>query len=113
MYQIMEYIELLILSYFKNHSEEYSLQKLRSLLGISFSQLDEIIDEMISNGLLIYDDFILRISFEGRIKLMKSSMERYEQVSEIEIREQLLKEPWPIDKPYMVKRFSRKKWRNK
>lgn len=107
-----EYIELLVLTYFRDHTEEYSLSELREMIGVSLKQLDEIIDRMICEKKLIYEDSMLRISFDGRIMLMDSSMEDYHIVNEEEINSRLLKANWPIDKPYFVSKFSKKKWRN-
>ena len=72
-----EYIELLVLTYFRDHTEEYSLSELREMIGVSLKQLDEIIDRMICEKKLIYEDSMLRISFDGRIMLIDSSMEDY------------------------------------
>ena len=107
-----EYVELLVLVYFRDHTEEYSFSELREMIGVSLKQLDEIIDRMICEKKLIYEDSMLRISFGGRIMLMDSSMEDYRIVNEEEINSRLLKANWPIDKPYFVSKFSKKKWRN-
>lgn len=106
-----EYVELLVLSYFQNHPDEYSLGELRNIIGISFAQLDDIIDCMISEGKLLYRNENLELSFEGRMMLLNSSMEEYEYFSEVDINKYLLKECWSIDKPFYVSKFSKKKWR--
>ena len=67
---------------------------------------------MISEGELLVENAKLRISFKGRMFLMNSSMESYEEVSEEEVSKCLLGDPWPIDKPFYVKKFSKKKWRD-
>lgn len=41
---IEEYVELLILAYFRNHVDEYSLSELRHSIGISFAQLEDMLD---------------------------------------------------------------------
>lgn len=107
-----EYVKLLVLAYFKNHLGEYSLSELREIIGISFVQLDYILEQMISDGELFFEDAKLRISFKGRLFLMNSSMEGYKEVPEGEVDKGLLGEPWPIDKPFYVRKFSKKKWRD-
>ena len=67
---------------------------------------------MISDGELFFEDAKLRISFKVRLFLMNSSMEGYKEVPDGEVGKCLLDEPWPIDKPFYVKKFSEKKWRD-
>ena len=107
-----EYVRLLVLAYFRNHLGKYSLSELREMIGISFVQLDYILEQMISDGELFFEDAKLRISFTGRLFLMNSSMEGYKEVPDGEVGKCLLDEPWPIDKPFYVKKFSEKKWRD-
>lgn len=45
-----EYVRLLVLAYFRNHLGKYSLSELREMIGISFVQLDYILEQMISDG---------------------------------------------------------------
>ena len=107
-----EYIELLVLVYFRDHVEDYSFSELREMIGISYIQLDEILDHMIFENKLVYEDFVLKMSFEGRMMLMKSSMEDYRLITEVEIDSYFFKTKWPMDKPFYVSGFSKKKWRN-
>lgn len=53
-----------------------------------------------------------RISFAGRMWLMNSPMEEYYEAKEGELENSVLKEAWPLDKPFYVRNFSKKKWRN-
>lgn len=75
-------------------------------------QLDYILEQMISDGELFFEDAKLRMSFKGRLFLMNSSMEGYKEVPEGEVDKCLLGEPCPIDKPFYVRQFSKKKWRD-
>ena len=109
---IEEYVELLILAYFRNHVDEYSLSELRHSIGISFAQLEDMLERMIVEKKLIYEESMLRISFAGRLWLMNSPMEEYYEAKEGELENSVLKEAWPLDKPFYVRNFSKKKWRN-
>lgn len=106
-----KYVELLILAYFQNHSKDYFLSELRELIGVSYVQLEEMLEEMIDQEKLFYEDLKLRISFKGRIELLNSRMEEYQTMSEGEIQKVLLNDPWPVDKPFYVSKFSKNKWR--
>jgi hypothetical protein len=105
-----EYLKLLILAYFKNHIGEYSFEELRKSVGVSGLQFGEIMDEVFVERLLKYEDAKIFLTFKGRMLLMNSSMEEYHEVDDIE--EVLFREKWPIDKPFIVHGFSKKKWRD-
>lgn len=103
-----EYVILLILAYFKNYGQNYSLNDLKSSIGVSLWQLDEYIDSLIEEGLLVInDDKLLALSLRGRLKLASSDMEYYEYADSSEC----LDNRWPLEKAFPVKGFSKKKWR--
>lgn len=102
-----DFIELLILSYFKQF-REYSYQEIAELLGMPMVLVDEYINEMFSNGLLEYRDYMLTLSFKGRIKLQESVMEDYSfDVSNSKI-DSFIEKAWKLDKIYIPKRFLEK-----
>ena len=106
-----EFTMLLILAYFKELKEDYSLSELKELLGVSLETLDENIEELLNNGILhINEKSLISLTHKGRIVLMNSKMENYSFKSDIYDSE-LLKETWPISKPYSVHKFKRFKWR--
>ena len=106
-----EYLKLLILSYFKDHVEEYSFEELMHIIGVSTIQFDKIIDEIFEDELLKYDGVKIVLTFKGRVMLMNSSMEEYS-YDNYDMDELFFDEKWPLDKPFLVNGFSRAKWRN-
>lgn len=102
-----DYIELLILSYFKQF-REYSYQEISELLGMPMVLVDEHINKMFSNNLLEYRDNMLALSFKGRIILQESVMEDYSfDVTNSKI-DGFIEKAWQIDDIYIPKRFLEK-----
>lgn len=106
-----EYLKLLVLSYFKNHVIEYSLEDLRYMTGVTTLQLNDLIDEMFADGLLQYENYKMILTFKGRMILMNSAMEEYYD-NNCNIDELFFEEKWPLDKPFLVHGFSKLKWRD-
>lgn len=102
-----EYIELLILSYFREYKEEYSLTDLKENLGVSFSMLDEFLGQLITEKKLIYSDNMLQLTEKGLIVLLTSRMKNYyfQSQKEYEIQQGDQRQIWKI------RGFSKKKWR--
>ena len=102
-----EYIELLILSYFREYKEEYSLTDLKENLGVSFSMLDEFLGQLITEKKLIYSDNMLQLTEKGLIVLLTSRMKNYyfQSQKEYEIQQG---DQSQIGK---IRGFSKKKWR--
>ena len=105
-----EYLVLLVLVYFKEHTLEYDLEELRERIGVTFEQLFELINYMFEEKLLKYVELKMTLSFKGRLLLMNSNMENYTEREQCNV--QTFKERWPMDKPFYVHDFSKKKWRN-
>lgn len=103
------YIELLILSYFKEYDKQYALADLKEKIGISFKLLDEYLDKLISERKLVYKQSLLSLSKEGRIYLANSELENYAYSADLE--KKYSREKWDLDKIYCVQKFSQKKWR--
>ncbi|QOX65113.1 hypothetical protein FRZ06_18065 [Anoxybacterium hadale] len=102
-----EYLRLLMLAYFKEKKEKYSLYELRKNLGIAESYTLELINQLLEDGLLEIKNNLLSLSHKGRIFLMNNSLDWFS--FEIEPMEQLFfHERWPLDKPYAPKNFSKK-----
>ena len=100
-----EYVELLILAYFRNYKEAYSLTELKDNLGISFGQLDSYLDHMQTERKLMFCGNMLQITEKGMIQLLTSEMRDYRfQMNESDSENE-------IDVIHKVHKFSGKKWR--
>ena len=105
-----EYIELLILAYFKEYGQNYSIYDLKEKIGISLAMLNTILDNMIEKDILCIDNNILVITQSGRILLGDSEMEAYSFLDDnFSATNNIIK--WPIDKVYPIQGFSKNKWR--
>ena len=100
-----EYVELLILAYFRNYQKSYSLTELKDSLGISFGQLDGYLEQLQAERKLLFCDHMLQIAQEGMTQLLTSGMSNYGLQMDEHDRER------EIDVIYKVHRFSKKKWR--
>lgn len=105
-----EYLKLLLLSYFKSHTDEYDLIELNRQIGMPFAQFMDFIDTVVDEGLIAYSNYKLTLTFKGRMKLLHSQMEYYCEVDNIECL--FFDEKWNINTPYLVRTFSKKKWRD-
>lgn len=104
------YVECLVLAYFKQFGQEYSLYDLKDKMGISMGLLNEILDGLFQRGLLEYRDNLIGLSLSGRIALSSSELEDYLFDEENYLdNEEVIK--WPLNKVYVVHGFSKKKWR--
>lgn len=104
-----EYICLLLLAYFKNHVNGYSLNEIAREIGCSILQTGDYIEILLNRGLLEYHNFMLTISIEGRLLLASSNMEYYRFDADIS----KLYEKNKIDETevYCAHEFAKKKWR--
>ena len=104
------YVEGLVLAYFRQFGREYSLYDLKDKIGISMGLLNEILDELFQKGFLEYRDNLIGLTISGRIALSNSELEGYLFDEENYLdKEEIIK--WPLDKVYVVHSFSKKKWR--
>lgn len=58
----MNYKELLVLSYFKNHYKKYDFAELMQLMGMTAYELDKILDLLLERKLLIIHNHCLALS---------------------------------------------------
>lgn len=105
-----EYMELLILAYFKQYGQNYSIFDLKEKIGVSLAMLNTILDNMIEKDILCINNNLLVITQSGRMFLGNSEMETY---SFLEDNFQVINniEKWPIDKVYPIQGFTKNKWR--
>ena len=107
--EMNRYIELLILSYFKQYQEQYSFGDIAGKIGLSELQVSNYISNLIECGQLKYENDLLRITLSGRNMIAHSAMENYEFNADVE--SLFESERWPITKVYCPKQFSKKRWR--
>ena len=74
----MVYKKLLMLVYFKDYSDNYSIVDLKNKMGMSFFNIVKQIQEMIEEGLLcINDNNLDPLTLKGRLCLGKSRVESF------------------------------------
>ena len=98
---MIEYVELLILAYFREYGTRYLASDLANKLGVTL--------DLEKKELCIKENMI-SISKEGRLILDDSAMENYSFESESYLIN-VGKERWPKEKVYPVHGFSKNKWR--
>ncbi|MBR3882497.1 MAG: hypothetical protein IKJ36_04430 [Clostridia bacterium] len=69
-----EYRKILILQYFYDVKEKYDINELIRKMGINIEILFGLIDELIESQLLIYQDFLLKITEEGTKNLTNNEI---------------------------------------
>ncbi len=104
------YVEYLVLAYFRQLGQEYNLYDLKERIGISIRMLNEILDDLFNRRLLEYKDNLIVLSKEGRLALSNSDLEEYT-FDEEEYFEKEDGVKWPLEKVYVVHAFSKNKWR--
>ena len=103
---MIEYVELLILAYFREYGARYSASDLANKLGVTLDLLNSYLEEMLEKKELCIKENMISISKEGRLILDDSAM--------FESESYLInggKEKWPKEKVYPVRGFSKNKWR--
>jgi len=67
-----------ILSYFKDHQQEYSFHEIAKGLGMPVLKIDELVEELISAKMLVYNsENMLVLTPEGRIAIMNEQIDYY------------------------------------
>lgn len=107
---MIEYVELLILAYFREYGTRYSASDLANKLGVTLDLLNSYLEEMLERKELCIKENMISISKEGRLILDDSAMENYSFESESYLIN-VGKERWPKEKVYPVHGFSKNKWR--
>lgn len=105
-----EYVELLILAYFREYMARYSASDLAYKLGVTLDLLNSYIEELLENKELCINENMISISKKGRLVLANSDMENYSFDSESYLINDG-KEKWPKEKVYPVHGFSKNRWR--
>ena len=67
-----------ILSYFKDHQQEYSFHEIAKGLGKPVLKIDELVEELISEKMLIYNsENMLVLTPEGRVAILNEQIDYY------------------------------------
>ena len=102
------YIDLMILSYFKQTSS-YSLKTLAENLGIPLVKLEKNIEMLIENKLLEYRENLLSLTFEGRVALQKDELEYYNYYeNKIKAIEEMRRKAISCNEIYVPENFDKK-----
>lgn len=105
-----EYVELMILAYFKQYGPNYSVFDLKNKIGISLVLINDIIDRMIEKEMLRVHNSLIEITQYGRIYLSRSDLESYSFWNDDYKINSSIKQ-LPMQQIFPVKEFSKKKWR--
>lgn len=105
-----EFVELLILAYFREYKTRYSASDLAYKLGVTLDLLNSYIEELLEKEELFINRNMILISKKGRLVLDNSDMENYSFDSESYLIDGV-KEKWPKEKVYPIHSFSKNKWR--
>ena len=96
-----EFRQKLVLSYLKDHRFDYSYEELSGEMGLSYSVLIDLINKMISDGLVEIRENCLTMTFKGRMMLQNSEMELYSTINEPGIIDEFRQKSWPVDKVFV------------
>ncbi len=104
-----EYINLLVLAYFKNNQDDYSYLKLSRMLGLTIANLEKYIDENIENRNLQITNDMLQLTPKGRLLLMNKSIDSLDFTEEA-IESDFINplNAWALDRPYVPEKFTSK-----
>ena len=106
-----EYFELLVLAYFRQYKNEYSISDISNNIGISEIFASDLILDLVNKGELKYNDDLLRITVKGRNRLCNSSLESYS--FDADLGSIFLNKRWDKNKVYVPHEFSKYRWRGK
>ena len=103
------YIELLILAYFKQFQEQYSFGDISRKIGLSELQVSDYISRLVGFKQLIYEDSLLQLTIEGINRLADSSLANYQ--FDVDIKTLFEGDRWPVTRIYCPHEFSKNRWR--
>ena len=102
-----EYRELLILQYFLEKKEQYSINEIVNKLGIGYTKILKLIENLIKKNLLIYNNYLLELTDLGRQNIVKNDI--YIIYKDNIVNTNInISNKFNIDDIYIPKRFSKK-----
>lgn len=100
---VKSFRKVLILQYLRKKGPDYLIHEIKDELGLTYYGISTLLEEMLEEGLLVYNDNVLQMTFKGRIRLQNSGMEEFNNNKN---------EPVTQDSDmYIMKKFSKAKWR--
>lgn len=106
---MFEYGLILALTYFKEKNDEYIISELAGILGYTHTQIDKLIEELISMGYVAYIDELIHITPKGITFLIANEMENLRLLDDdfklIHIRPE---DAVDIEEPYVPTGFAKK-----
>lgn len=105
-----KHIQMMLMAYFKENKNTYSLSFLVKIYGITFERLTIIIEQLIREKCLEYNENnMLSLTPKGRLMLLNTSYDYYSAYdSQLPIGIIDPQKAWPIDKPYIPDKFTSK-----
>lgn len=104
-----QYRILLALSYFKEKKGQYSISELMLILGFNNKQISELIEFLLNNSFLEYnDDILLVITDKGMTYLIANDGAEIELQAVGFLSHIAPEKAMPIDEPYVPKNFAKK-----
>ena len=104
-----EYTTFLALAYFKEKQSSYLISEMMELLGLTQTQVDNLIGSFIQDGYIGYDDYLLKITPKGLTYLIANNC------GTIEVKSKTLplchisaEHAKPFDEPYVPEKFLNK-----
>ncbi len=73
----LKYQELLIMSYFKTHYKKYEFNEIAGLMGMTYVEMSNSIENLLNKGYLISVEGILVLSKEGEDLLAEKRLEKF------------------------------------
>ncbi len=100
-----------ILAYFKIHKDEYSFTVLAELLGIPISRVDDIIDRLLQEEMLVYNEsHMLTLAPKGRLAILNRKEDNIDTFENTQFRYRKINPDAaiPIDQIYIPEGFTQK-----
>lgn len=104
-----DFIQLIILAYFKEYKSNYSIVDLSNRIGCSIGKTMEYLENLINKELLIYESDLLRLTLKGRITIFENSMDNYSFEQNTLNGDRI--ENLTVEQVYCPHEFSKEKWR--
>lgn len=106
-----DFLKGYVLAYFKRHKDEYSFTALAELLGIPISQMDDIIDCLLQEEMLVYNEMhMLSLTPKGRLAILNRREDSIDISENIRFRYRKIDPDIaiPIDQVYIPEGFTQK-----
>ncbi len=100
---VQSFRKVLILQYLKERGPDYLIHEIKDELGLTYYGVSILLEEMLEEGLLVYNDNVLQMTFKGRIRLQNSGMEIFNNNKNESVTQD--------SDMYIMKKFSKAKWR--